>query len=242
MDRATILLTLAGIPAWGVLIHLDPGLSPALGTAALAGWLCYALVVRGAMVRAGLSRWGWANGITLLRGLLVALMVPFLFASGSAGWLPILLGAAALALDGMDGPLARRSGLASPFGARFDMETDALTVLMLSALVAADGRVGAWVLSSGALRYLYVAAGEVWPALRRAPPPSFARKLVCVLQIAGLLVALMPILVPPWPAIVAGISLMMLFWSFGRDAWGLMRDQGMAESSAAPYLSDTGGV
>lgn len=212
------------------------------GGAALAGWALYATLVYRAAVRAELSGFGWANHITLVRGLLVALMIPCLLAPERRPWLPLILGVVALGLDGVDGPVARRTGTAGAFGARFDLETDALTVLMLSALVAAEGRVGAWVLASGALRYLYVAAGWVWPWLRRPVPPSFARKLVCVLQIAGLLAALLPILRPPWPTAIAAVSLALLVWSFGRDVMGLMRDRGMAESPAAPYLPDRGGV
>jgi phosphatidylglycerophosphate synthase len=212
------------------------------GLAALLGWALYATIVHRAAVRADLPGFGWAGRVTLLRGLLVALMIPSLLAPGQRPWLPLTLGAAALALDGIDGPIARRTGSASPFGARFDMETDALTVLMLSALVAAEGRVGSWVLLSGALRYLYVAAGWIWPWLRRPVPPSFARKLVCVLQIAGLLAALAPIVPPPWPAVIAAVSLALLVWSFGRDVMGLMRERGMAESPTAPYLPDSSGV
>jgi phosphatidylglycerophosphate synthase len=241
MDRSLIILTLTGLAVLIALAGSSPGLSPLAGAAALAGWLAYALAVHTTATRARLTRFGAANRVTLLRGLLVALMIPFLLVP-DPGWLPVALGAAALALDGVDGALARRTGTASPFGARFDMETDALTVLMLSALVAARGQVGPWVLASGALRYLYVAAGWIWPVLRQPPPPSFARKLVCVLQIGGLLLVLAPILTPPWPSIVAGAALALLLWSFGRDAWGLLRDKGMAESSAAPYLSDIGGV
>jgi phosphatidylglycerophosphate synthase len=208
----------------------------------LAGWAAYALVALRAASRAGLTRFGGADRVTLLRGLLVAMMLPALPTPEAYPWLPLILGAVALGLDGVDGMIARRTGTASAFGARFDMETDALTVLMLSVLVAAQGRVGAWVLLSGAMRYLYVGAGRVWPRLARPVPPSFARKLVCVLQIAGLLAALLPILPPPVPSIVSALALALLIWSFGRDVMGLMRGKGMAESSAAPYLSDFGGV
>ena len=233
MRWSVAVLSLAALGAAGT---LDGGI------AALVGWALYATAVDRAADRAGLRHFGWANRVTLLRGLLVALMIPCLLAPGAWPWLPPILGAIALALDGIDGPIARRSGTASAFGARFDMETDALTVLMLSALVAAAGRVGPWVLLSGALRYLYVAAGWIWPRLARPVPPSVARKLVCVLQIAGLLAALLPILAPPWPSAIAAVSLALLIWSFGRDVMGLMRDKGMAESSAAPYLPDSGGV
>jgi phosphatidylglycerophosphate synthase len=241
LDRSLLGLTVVGALALAAVVATDPSLPAGAWLAAPAGWFGYALTVRRTATRAGLARFGGANRVTALRGLLVSLIIPFLFPS-TIIWLPVALGAAALALDGLDGAFARRSGTAGPFGARFDMETDALTVLMLSALVATEGRVGAWVLLSGAARYLYVAAGRVWPSLRRPPPPSFARKLVCVLQIAGLLLALCPALPPPWPTVVAAVSLLLLAWSFGRDIWWLLRDGGMAESSAAPYLNDLGGV
>jgi len=236
MRRSIAVLSLAGIL---VLFALD---DRAGGLAAGAGWLLYAAMVYRSADRADLPGFGGANRVTLVRGLLVGLLIPCLLAPERHPWLPLLLGGLALALDGVDGPIARRTGTASQFGARFDLETDALTVLMLSALVAAEGRVGAWVLLSGALRYLYVAAGSVWPRLARPVPPSFARKLVCVLQIAGLLAALTPTVPPPWPTAVAAVSLALLIWSFGRDVMGLMRDKGMAESSAAPYLTDRRGV
>jgi phosphatidylglycerophosphate synthase len=41
-----------------------------------------------------------------------------------------------LALDGLDGWLARRFGLASAYGARFDMEVDGFLILVLALLVA----------------------------------------------------------------------------------------------------------
>jgi len=236
MRRSISVSSLAGIL---VLAALDDRVG---GLAAGAGWALYATLIYRAADRADLPGFGWANRVTLVRGLLVALLIPCLLAPERRPWLPPILGAAALVLDGVDGPIARRTGTASRFGARFDLETDALTVLMLSALVAAEGRVGPWVLLSGALRYLYVAAGRVWPWLARPVAPSFARKLVCVLQIAGLLAALTPILPPPWPSGIAAVSLALLIWSFGRDVMGLMRDKGMAESSAAPYLTDRRGV
>jgi len=232
MRRSIAVSTLAGILVLAALGDRVGGL--AAGT----GWLLYATLVYRSADRADLAGFGWANRVTLVRGLLLALLIPCLLAPERHPWLPLLLGGLALALDGIDGPIARRTGTASRFGARFDLETDALTVLMLSALVAAEGRIGAWVLLSGALRYLYIAAGWVWPWLARPVPPSFARKLVCVLQIAGLLAALTPIVPPPWPTGIAAVSLALLIWSFGRDAMGLMRDKGMAESSASPYLTD----
>ena len=44
------------------------------------------------------------------------------------------------ALDGVDGWLARRRGMSSAFGARFDMEIDALLVQVLAILVWRYGK------------------------------------------------------------------------------------------------------
>ena len=118
LRRSVAVSTLAG-----TLVLLVLG-DRAGGLAALAGWALYAAVVYRAAIRADLPGFGWAGRVTLLRGLLVALMIPDLLAPGLRPWLPLVLGAMALALDGVDGPVARRTGTASPFGARFDMETD----------------------------------------------------------------------------------------------------------------------
>src|SRR5205814_1162814 len=113
---------------------------------------------------------------------------------------------AATALDGVDGWLARKSRMVSAFGARFDMEVDALLIQALAILAWQYGKAGAWVLASGLLRYVFVAAGGVWPWLRRPLFVSTRRKVVCVVQIAGLLIALVPSIVPPISAAVAGAA------------------------------------
>jgi len=155
-------------------------------------------------------------------------------------WLPwILLGVAtvAAALDAVDGPLARRTGRASPLGARFDMECDAWLTLVLSTLVWQFERAGAWVLLSGAMRYAFVAATWRWPWLGRPLPPSRRRQAVCVVQIAVLVVAL----APPVPAgaarVLCTLGLMLLAASFGADVWRLARARGApgdARPAAAP--------
>ncbi len=72
-------------------------------------------------------------------------------------------------LDAVDGRVARRTGTASAFGARFDMEVDAFLILVLSVYVARVGRrVGAAI---GAARYAFVAAGWLLPWLRGPLPP-----------------------------------------------------------------------
>ncbi|MFH7468205.1 CDP-alcohol phosphatidyltransferase family protein, partial [Pseudomonas syringae group genomosp. 7] len=77
---------------------------------------------------------------------------------------------------GVDGWLARRSGLVSRFGARFDMEVDAALALILSLHLLAGTAVGAEALVLGLARYAFVAAGLAWPWLSADLPPTDRRK------------------------------------------------------------------
>ena len=59
-------------------------------------------------------------------------------------------------------------------GSRFDMETDAALILVLAIFVWRNGKAGPWVLLSGLLRYIFVAAGWMWPWMARRWPPTLA--------------------------------------------------------------------
>ncbi len=78
---------------------------------------------------------GWANRATLLRGCLVIVLfalAPFAEHLTDNLWLYGWMALLALILDGVDGKVARATGSESDFGARFDMELDALFILGLS--------------------------------------------------------------------------------------------------------------
>lgn len=171
------------------------------------------------------ARLGAANIVTAVRLLLTSL------AAGLIGEPPspsVAAFAAALALvvtsmDGVDGWLARRFGTASVFGARFDMETDALLILVLALLAWLHGKAGAWIVLAGAMRYLFVAASYGWPWMDAPLPPSTRRKAVCVLQIVGLGVVVSPLVSPPASVAAAAVTLVALTWSFGIDVLWLRR-------------------
>lgn len=231
------------------------GLLPLVALTALTGWLLplpgsylfvpvalYAvqalLILRGLPGDRPAALGGWSglgppSRVTLARGALVHPVAALVFfpgpaavAGGAAGaWWIIGLSTLALALDGVDGWVARRTASATEFGARFDMELDAFLLMALSVLVWQDGRVGVWVLLIGGLRYLFVAGSWVLPALGGELFPSRRRKTVCVVQGVALLVALGPII--PAPLAVAGAAgaLLALTWSFAVDsAWLLRRE------------------
>ena len=117
-------------------------------------------------------------------------------------------------LDGVDGWLARRTGLASRFGARFDMEVDAALILVLSILAYLYGKAGAWILASGLMRYAFVAAGWLWCWMRGPLPQSRRGKVVCIAQIAALIVLMIPRVRPPVSPLIAFAGLAALSYSF----------------------------
>jgi hypothetical protein len=114
-------------------------------------------------------RMGAANQVTIVRGALVALLAALLgeHISRAIATVVVVVASAAMLLDGVDGWLARRSGTASAFGARLDMETDALFVAVLALLVWQFGKAGSWVLLSGLMRYLFGAVVAFIPRLQR---------------------------------------------------------------------------
>jgi phosphatidylglycerophosphate synthase len=173
-----------------------------------------------------LQRFGAANGVTLLRAGIAALAAGLIgrpeLPPGLA-WTLAALASIALILDGVDGWLARRGGWQSPFGARFDLEVDAIFILILAALVHQADKAGGWVLLSGALRYGFVVLGYALPWLRQPLPPRRRRQTVCVIQTAVLALCLMPPLTPPWTTLLAASALALLTLSFTVDTVWLAR-------------------
>jgi phosphatidylglycerophosphate synthase len=183
------------------------------------------LARRSARVHHPFSRFGPANQVTMVRALLVALVAACIGESTLPAFAHAAAGAAAIAtvLDGVDGWLARRTQMASPFGARFDMETDALLIQVLAILAWQYGKAGAWVLASGLLRYVFVAAGWLWPWIQQPLFPSVRRKAICIVQITGLMLTILPELPRPYSAQLAAASLAALAYSFLVDTWWLWR-------------------
>jgi phosphatidylglycerophosphate synthase len=169
-------------------------------------------------------RFGPANTTTTVRVALVALLVASLGEPGSRAlaWSAAAVTLVATALDGVDGWLARRSSTSSAFGARFDMEIDALLITALALLAWRWDKAGAWVLACGLMRYTFVVAGWVWPWLERPLPPSLRRKAICVVQIVGLAIIVVPVVQAPLSAWLAAATLVALSYSFLVDVLWLL--------------------
>jgi phosphatidylglycerophosphate synthase len=217
-------------------VHLAPLWSVVAGVAGLAlidrlsalsaaGWcagLLYlgvsnALLARG-LRRSAAARFGPANATTAVRSTLVGLVTAMVVTSFSAAVsVPLLLALAvpALALDAVDGWIARRTHTTSEVGARFDMEVDAFLLLVLSAYLVPQ--LGWWVLIIGMLRYAFVAVGWMLPWMLATLPPRYWRKVVTA--VAGIALAVAASQLMPWwvDYAVTLLALALLIESFGRD-------------------------
>lgn len=192
------------------------------GLYALLAWL----LTRYWRAPSGQHGFGWANRITLARATLVIVLaasLPFRELLTTHVWLFAAVAMMALLLDGADGAVARATGSSSDFGARFDMELDAIFIMVLCLAIVVLDKAGAWVLLIGLMRYGFIAAARRWPWLNTPLPESRRRKTVCVWQVVTLLVALLPITGTGLATVSLQISLILLFYSFGVDVLWLRR-------------------
>jgi phosphatidylglycerophosphate synthase len=238
--RQLVLEAGAGLIALGALMAAiaAAGPFPLSWRGVMGAGLCYAMLAL--LVIGGLGRhaphrhFGLANSVTLCRAAFNAVLLAIAGEELFGG--PLELGhnlrwgltigaATALAMDGFDGWAARRGGMTSEFGARFDMETDALFIMALALVIAGAGIVGPWVLASGLAYYVFRLATYAWPALAAPLPPSWRRKAICVAQAALLIAALAPAM-PSWGAFLCCLTgLTLLLYSFSVDLAWLIRNR-----------------
>ena len=131
---------LAGAPLWTLIV-------PAAASFAGFIWAC----------RAGWPRRGQfdpANALTTAR--IVGVLLLPVIAAETTGAVVAAYAVGLFALDGMDGWVARRLGVASDFGEYLDKEADAFFMLVLCLLLYGGGRLGAWIVIPGLLRYGFV--------------------------------------------------------------------------------------
>jgi phosphatidylglycerophosphate synthase len=211
-----------------LLVALDATVG--LSTAGWAAGIAYALglwtTLTAGLQVAGMRALGPANRVTLTRASLVAgvtaLVVTSIDRHVPTVVLVTLVGLA-LALDGVDGQVARRTGSTSALGARFDMEVDAFLILVLSVFVG--GMFGWWTVAIGAFRYVFMAASRAVPWLAVPLPPRFSRKVVAAVQGIVLVVATAQVLPAALSYVAVLAALASLTWSFSRDIAWLWRAQ-----------------
>jgi len=213
----------------GPVIGLTTLLALLAGTVGLggAGWVAGAgcglvgtVLLARASARHGVSRLGPADRVTLTRAVLaggVAALTADSFARPVSAPALVTLAALALALDRVDGWVARRTSTSSEFGARFDLEVDAFLILALSTYGTRS--LGVWVLLIGLARYGFVVAGWRLAWLREPAPPRYWCKVVAAIQ-GVVLTAVATGLAPrPLGLAAVAVALALLAESFGREAW-----------------------
>jgi phosphatidylglycerophosphate synthase len=212
-----------------------------------AGWIVGVTcgVVANGLLARGLSRnrsdrLGPADWVTLARASLAvgaAALIADSFVQSVPVTVLVSLAAIALALDAVDGWVARRTRTTGRLGAHFDAEVDAFLILILSVYVARLA--GPWVLAIGAARYAFLAAGWALPWMREPLPPRFWRKAVAATQGIVLTIAAADVLPPPLTRFALVAALALLAESFGRDVWWLWRHRHAEDKRAGaadPHL------
>lgn len=172
-------------------------------------------------------RFGTANTITALRIGMVVLLATMPASPKTAVLLLTLL-----ALDGLDGAVARRNREVSEFGGQFDMETDALTVLVAGLVIMVHGTVGTFILLPGFLRYLYAIAIHVAPGSRGEAPRSTLGRNAFVVLMLSLVACLFP--VTPIERPMAVLSTVLVAFSFARSLyWSFAGSGGSREEAGS---------
>ena len=160
-----------------------------------------------------------ANLLTMGRLILTLSLfsVPFL---PNAGLLILIISLVILIADGFDGWLARRRNEATEFGEYFDKETDAFFLLTLCVLAYWQGKLGAWILIPGLLRYIFVIVMAAASPDESKEYRSRWARIIFVVMIGSLLSVFV---VPVWlyaPAVtIASTALVLSFAHYFKWIW-----------------------
>ncbi|MDZ5812463.1 CDP-alcohol phosphatidyltransferase family protein [Halorubrum sp. AD140] len=140
---------------------------------------------------------GLANAVTIVRGALYAVVAGFVVAppETTLAWAPALCYGGGVALDNLDGRVARTIGRETETGRRLDMAFDTFGFVAAPLVAVLWGLLPVWYLSISAARYVF--RGAVW--LRRVRglpvydrPDSDLGKYLAGVQMTFVTVALVP--------------------------------------------------
>ncbi len=164
--------------------------------------------------------WSYANIVTLFR-LGIILFTTWNISDLEETTLLMLFGIA-LAMDGLDGYLARHYKQASDFGAYLDMETDSFFVAALSFHWWQNHVTSWWILIIGFMRYSYVLIFTIVKTKGKEKSTRFAKTIAVIFMLGMLSPWVLPLVYAWWVLII--ISLLTAY-SFGvsfvgRSGWG----------------------
>jgi len=193
--------------------------------------ISYLLIILGRNLKANhrigetglLPAFGWGNGLTILRGILVAGLAGFLFSPRPEGWvvwLPGILYTLSDVTDFFDGYAARRTNHVTRLGEILDMSLDGTGVLVAAALAVQYGQVPVWYLGVALARPLFL--GGMWLRSRlglpnHELPESISRRVFAGLQMGFLAVVLWPLFLPPGTHLAAAVFALPFLAGFMRD-------------------------
>jgi CDP-diacylglycerol--glycerol-3-phosphate 3-phosphatidyltransferase len=166
---------------------------------------------------------GYANSMTLARGLLTCLLAGFLFAPRPVGWLawaPALFYTLERLIDYFDGYVARITQHETKLGVILDMEYDSVGFLLAVILAIQYGQLPVWYLVLGLARQIFLLGLWLrgrWGLPLHDYPASEQARLTAGLQTGFLTVVLWPILSPQITLTAAYLFAIPLIYSFGRD-------------------------
>jgi phosphatidylglycerophosphate synthase len=193
-------------------------------TAAMALLSFAVLVLRGRRAWGSVRRTVVPNLVTALRVLIIASMTFALHDAPGLLVTAVMLGV--LALDALDGWLARRANAVTAFGAHFDMETDAFFILTVDLELLMRGRLGFWILITGFLRYAYMLVTALVPPRGGQVPRSRLGRNSFGCLVVGLSAAMASTTVLGTAAAALGTSAVVLsfgwafYWSYLRRHQG----------------------
>lgn len=230
-DGFAITVSLSSLALIVILIAIRaviPSVGTLSATVAFALWTSVVFLMWRHLDQHPHATFGAANAVTLCRMVVTILFACLIPIAGNLTsqwvlWSIALIATMTLCMDGLDGYLARKFKHCSAFGARLDMETDALLALVITLFLWQSESAGIWVLGLGVFRYAFLAASIWVPALRQELFASMRRKTVCVIQVAALCLMLVPALSESQVSIIGIFALVFLIYSFAVDILWLLR-------------------
>jgi CDP-diacylglycerol--glycerol-3-phosphate 3-phosphatidyltransferase len=140
--------------------------------------------------------------------------------SGSLLWAPALLYGVGVALDAVDGALARATGRVTPLGATLDVEVDSLGFLVAPLVGVLAGHLPVPYLAVAVAHYAYLGALRI-REYRGLPtfdlPDRPARRYLAAVQMAFIAAALAPATPPLFGTVGAVLSGGPVLLGFVRD-------------------------
>ena len=136
----------------------------------------------------------------------------------------------ALLSDGLDGWIARRSGMASPFGDIFDQESDALLFLSICLLLIAERQVGLWILLPASYRYLFILFCRSIKPTEKAIQGTWVTRAIGITSMMALAACLAPIVPDQGVYWTASAVTLLLSLSFLKSGYLIYRPSPEAHS------------